>query len=149
MSSKALIEEFVSQPTLALMGMCRSGKKFGNFAYRALVSKGYRVYPIHPDVKSINGVRCFSDFKDLPEPIQNALIVLPPEKALSAIQQAAAAGVRCVWLQQGSESPVLLRTCRELGLEVISGECILMFAKPASYHKVHRWVWGLLGKLPA
>jgi predicted CoA-binding protein len=63
MSSKVLIEEFVSQPTLALMGMCRSGRKFGNFAYRALVSKGYRVYPIHPDVKSINGVRCFSDFK--------------------------------------------------------------------------------------
>jgi hypothetical protein len=23
-----------------------------------------------------------------------------------------------------------------------------MFARPTSYHKVHRWVWGMLGKLP-
>lgn len=43
MSSMAKIEEFLSQPSVALIGMSRSGKKFGNFAYRALVAKGYRV----------------------------------------------------------------------------------------------------------
>jgi hypothetical protein len=92
----------------------------------------------------------FFGFQDLPEPIQNALIVLPPEKALSAIQQAAAGLAFAAYgYSRDRNRPVLLRTCRELGLEVISGECILMFAKPSSYHKVHRWVSGLLGKLPA
>ena len=29
------------------------------------------------------------------------------------------------------------------------GECILMFAYPQKfYHKPHRWVWGMIGKLP-
>jgi hypothetical protein len=145
----AMIDEFVSQPALALMGMSRSGKKFGNFAYRELVSKGYRVYPIHPDVKAIHGVRCYSDFEDLPERIGGALVVLPPAKALSAIRKAAAAGIRRVWLQQGSESPDVIKACQELGIDAISGECLLMFTRPTSYHKVHRWLWGLLGKLPA
>ena len=49
--------------------MSRSGKKFGNFAYKALASKGYRVYPIHPDATAINGVKCYSDYADLPEPV--------------------------------------------------------------------------------
>jgi acyl-CoA synthetase (NDP forming) len=93
MSSKAMIDQFVSQPALVLMGMSRSGKKFGNFAYRALVSKGYRVYPIHPDAEAINGVRCYSDFDDLPERIENALIVLPASNALTAIRKAAAGGI--------------------------------------------------------
>src|SRR5262245_42221723 len=56
MSSMAMINEFVSQPALALMGMSRSGKKFGNLAYRTLVSNGYRVYPIHPEATTIAGV---------------------------------------------------------------------------------------------
>jgi predicted CoA-binding protein len=149
MSSKAMIEEFVSQPALALIGMSRSPGKFGNVAYRELKSKGYRVYPIHPSASSIDGVRCYSDFADLPEPVEGALGVVPPENAIDAIRKAAKAGVRLVWLQQGAESPEVLNAGRELGLDVISGECILMFARPAGFHKAHRWLWGLLGKLPA
>jgi len=143
------INEFLSNPAMALIGMSRSGKKFGNFAYRALASKGYRVYPIHPDATAINGVKCYSDYADLPEPVDRALIVVPPAHAIGAIRKAAAAGIRCVWLQQGSESAAVLKECRDLRINVISGECILMFARPTGIHKAHRWVWSVLGKLPA
>jgi len=149
MSSKAMIEEFLAQPALALVGMSRSGKKFGNFVYRALKSKGYHVYPIHPHVASIGAVRCYSDFAALPEHVENLLVVVPPAQAVIAVRSAAAAGFRRVWLQQGSESAEVLEACRDIGLDAISGECILMFARPTSYHKAHRWVRGLLGKLPA
>ena len=148
MASKKMIDEFVSQPALALMGMSRKRGKFGNIAYHTLVSRGYRVYPIHPDAKLIDGVRCYSGFEDLPEQLDSALIVLPPAKALDAVRKAAAVGLRRVWLQQGSEAPYLLKACEELDIDAISGECILMFARPAGYHKVHRWLRGILGKLP-
>jgi predicted CoA-binding protein len=144
-----MVDEFVSQPALALIGMSRSGRGFGNFAFRALVNKGYRVYPIHPSATSINGVRCYSDFNDLPEPVESALVVIPAAEAIGAVRKAAESGIRRVWLQQGAESPEVLNTCRELGVDVVSGECILMFARPTGFHKAHRWVWGMLGKLPA
>jgi predicted CoA-binding protein len=149
MSSKAIIDEFVSQPALALIGMSRSGRKFGNFAYRALKSKGYRIYPIHPSATSIDGVPCYGAFADLPELVGGVLVVVPPRNAFDAIQRAAAAGIRRVWLQQGAESPDVLNVCGELGMDVVSGECILMFARPMGFHKAHRWLWGLLGKRPA
>jgi len=97
----------------------------------------------------IDGVRCYSDYRNLPERVDSALLVLPGTKAISAIRKAAASGIRRIWLQQGAESPSVLNAARDLGLDVISGECILMFAHPTSYHKVHRWIWGLLDKLPA
>jgi uncharacterized protein len=149
MSSKATIEAFLAQPVLALIGMSRSGKKFGNFAYRALESKGYHIYPIHPHAANIGTVRCYSDFAALPECVENLLVIVPPPQAVTAVRNAAAAGIRRVWLQQGSESPEVVKACRDAGLDVISGECILMFARPTGYHKVHRGLRQLLGKLPA
>jgi predicted CoA-binding protein len=149
MSSKAMIDAFVSQPALALIGMSRTPGKFGNVAYRELKSKGYRVYPIHPSASAIDGVRCYNDFADLPETVDGALVIVPPESAIDVIRKAAKAGIRRVWLQQGAESPEVLNVGRELELDVISGECILMFARPGGFHKAHRWLWRLLGKLPA
>jgi uncharacterized protein len=149
MSSKAMIDEFLSQPALALIGISRSGRKFGNYAYRALVAKGYRVYPIHPSARSIKGIRCYPSVAEIPERVEAAVIVLPPAQAAIAIREAAAAGIRRVWLQQGSESPEVLKLCGELGIDAISGECILMFARPTGIHKAHRWIWDVLGKLPA
>ena len=148
-SSKTLIAKFVSLPALALIGMSRSGKKFGNIAYRTLTSKGYLVYPIHPSASSIRGVRCYSRLAQLPVPVEGVLIVVPPTQAVNAVRDAAAAGIRLVWLQQGSASPEVLQVCRDVGVEAISGECILMYAHASGIHKAHRWVWGVLGKVPA
>lgn len=148
MTSRASVEAFLAQPALALVGLSRSGKKFGNMAFRELAAKGYRIYPIHPAAESIEGARCYQRFADLPEPVNAALVVVPPEEAVRVVRQAAAAGVQHVWLQQGADSPEVLQACRELALDVVSGECVLMFARPTSFHKIHRWVWQLLGKLP-
>jgi hypothetical protein len=148
MASRASIDAFLAHPALALVGMSRSGKKFGNLAFRELVAKGYRVYPIHPAAETIEGTRCYQRLADLPEPVDAALVVVPPAEALSTVRQAAAAGIHHLWLQQGAESPEVLEACRELGVDAVAGECVLMFAQPAGYHKVHRWIWRMLGKLP-
>jgi hypothetical protein len=50
-------------------------------------------------------------------------------------RDAAAAGIRHVWLQQGAQSPEIVALCDQLGLETVAGECILMFAKPTGVHR--------------
>lgn len=149
MTSRTAINAFLAQPTLALAGVSRSGKKFGNIALRELRAKGYRVHPLHPSADTIDGARCYRHFAELPEAVDAVLVVVPPVAALDVVRDAAGAGVHYVWLQQGSESADVLTLCRELGLITIAGECILMFADPKSYHKAHRWLWSVLGKLPA
>jgi uncharacterized protein len=149
MSAKQSIDAFLAEPALAVVGVSRSGAKFGNAACRKLRAKGYRVYPIHPGATTIDGVRCYSRLEDLPEPVGAVLGVVPPAEAAKVVRDAARMGIRHVWLHQGAESQEVLAICRELGIDVVSGECVLMFAHPASFHKVHRWMRGLIGRLPA
>jgi predicted CoA-binding protein len=148
-SSRRAIEAFLAQPAFALAGISRSGRGFGNTALRELRNKGYRVYPIHPEADEIDGVLCYRQFSDMPKDVGGVLVVVPPPDAVSVIRDAAAAGIRRIWLQQGAESPYVLGVCHELGVDVISGECILMFAKPTGIHKAHRWIEGAFGRLPA
>jgi predicted CoA-binding protein len=149
MPSQKTVDAFIAEPALALVGMSRSGGKFGNYAYTTLTSKGYRVYPIHPSAEAIDGHRCYRRFADLPEHVDAVLIVVPAEQAEAVVRDAAAAGIHHVWLQQGAESARVLEACYNAGIEPVSGECILMFAKPTGFHKAHRLLWRVLGKLPS
>jgi uncharacterized protein len=148
MTARADVDAYLSNVAMAVVGVSRSGKKFGNMALRELRAKGYRVYPVHPSASAIDGVACVRRFADLPERVDAALIVVPPREALGVVRDAAAAGIHYVWLQQGAESPEVLELCRVLRITVVSGECILMFAAPTSFHRLHRTLWRLLGKLP-
>ena len=134
---------------VAIVGVSRTGRKFGNSACRVLREKGYRVYPIHRTAARIDGVTCFSRLADLPEPVGGILIVVPPLDAVPVIREAAAAGIRRVWLQQGAESPEALRVCEQFGMDGVSGECVLMFAHPAGIHRAHQIVRRMCGALPA
>src|SRR5436190_12285881 len=148
-TSRDAINRFIAQPAIAVVGVSRSGKKFGNLACRELSAKGYRIYPIHPSAQVIDGVRCYARLADLPEPVDAALVVVPSAQALPVVREAAAAGIHHVWLPQGAESVDVLKACHDLGLTFIWGECILMYAHPTGYHKAHRWLWRMLGKVAA
>ena len=132
------IDAFLAEPAIAVFGVSRSGRKFGNIACRHLREKGYRLYPIHPVATTIDGMTCRSRLAGLPEPVGAALVVVSPHAAGDVIRDAVAAGIKKIWLQQGAESPEVLTVCRELGVEPVAGECILMYAKPTGFHKAHQ-----------
>jgi len=149
MTSKAAVADFVSQRKLAVVGVSRKKMKFGNLAFKELKRKGYKLFPVHPHAEQLEGERCSASLAALPEPVDGLLVIVPPAQAERVVRAAAAAGIRRVWLQQGAGSPAAIRFCAENGISAVHGECILMFAEPAAwYHRAHRWVWGLLGKLP-
>ena len=145
----ASIGRFVAGKTLAIVGVSAAGKGFGNAAYMELKKRGYRVLPVHPTAAAIQGDPCWPSVAELPERVERLLVCVKPDRADPVVRQAAAAGVRQVWFQQGAESPAALEACAQLGVEAVQGQCILMFAEPvASFHKFHRFVWKLIGRLP-
>lgn len=104
---------------------------------------------MHPSGAEIDGVRSYPRLSALPEKVHSVLVVVPPAQALDVVRDAAGAGIRHVWLQQGAESPLVVDACRALKLEVVSGECVLMFADPKGVHKMHRWFNKVTHRLPA
>lgn len=144
------IHEFLSQRTLAIAGASRSGKKIGNAIMKSLKQAGYTLYPVHPIAEMIDGERCYSAINALPEKVGGLIICLPSVQTEIVLHQALAAGITRVWLQQGSESYAALRFCEHNGIHAIHGNCILMFLEPVeSIHKIHRWVWRVIGKYPS
>ena len=149
MTSKSAVEDFVAQRTLAVVGVSRSGTKFGNTIYRELKARGYRVLAIHPQAAQLEGDPAYPSLSALPESAGGVVVCVPPAQAEQVVGEAAAAGIRHVWLQQGAESEGAIELGRRQGLNVIAGECIMMFAAPVRFpHSMHRWLWKVFGKLP-
>ena len=149
MTTKAAIDDFLALSSLAVAGASRKGRKFGNMAYRKLKEQGYRVVPVHPQAEKIEGDPCYPDLNALPEPVDGLFISLPPKETGKVVREAAEAGIRRVWIQQGAASKDTIEYCEEQGISVVSGQCILMFVEPTGIHRFHRWLWRLLGKLPS
>ncbi len=149
MNTKKEVEEFLGRRHLAVVGVSRSGKEFSNTAYRELRQKGYRLVPVNPHADSLEGERCYHRLSEIPDKPEAALVLTNSSQTEGVVRDAAEAGIRHLWIQQGSQSAGALELARQKGLSVVSGECILMFAEPvASFHRFHRWVWKLLGRLP-
>jgi len=147
--TKADVDDFMSQKTLAIVGASRNWLKFGNMAYRQLKDKGYRVFPVNPNADTVEGDRCYPSLSALPERPGGAVIVVHPRATEQVVRDAAAAGIQRVWMQQGSYSEDAARFCEQNGIRFVHGHCVLMFAEPAAfYHRFHSWLWKLIGRLP-
>lgn len=148
MTTQSSVEQFLEQRHLGLVGASRGGKKFGNTVLRELVKRGYQVSVVHPEVAEIDGVGCYPSVSALLEDVGGLVLVVPPEQTEKLVREAAARGIRHVWMQQGAESAAAIELCRANGIDAVHGECILMFAEPAGIHRFHHFIWKLLGKLP-
>lgn len=145
-----LVRDFVSQRRLALAGVSRSGRKFGNLVLRELKARGYEVIPVHPEAGELQGLPCARRLAELKGRVDGVVVVTPPSEAAKLVGEAADAGIGRVWLQQGAESEEAIRAARERGLALVYGHCLLMFLTGAGgIHRLHGLLWRLLGKLPA
>jgi len=146
MTQQSLVETFLSHKTLALAGVSRSGKKFGNTVLKELKSKGYEILVVHPEANEIDGQACYASLSELPDRVGGLVLVVPPAQTEKLVREAQMAGIHPIWMQQGSASSDAVNFCQENDMAVISGECILMFAQPQGLHKIHHWLWGIFGK---
>jgi predicted CoA-binding protein len=148
MTTRSSVERFLALRHLALAGASRRGKGFGNSVLATLQGQGYEVSLVHPEVTEIGGVPCVASVQDLPDGVSGLVVIVPPDQTEGLVRDAVARGLEHVWLQQGCGTPAAVQLCREAGVNVVDGECILMFARPTGIHRFHRWLRGLLGKLP-
>lgn len=149
MTTQASVEGFLAEKTLAIAGVSRSGKGFGNSVLKDLTGKGYEVLPVHPEAAEVGGIRCSPSLAELPKKAGGLVLVVPPDQTETLVRQAKDAGIRRVWMQQGAESAEAIQYCEENGLHAVHGECIMMFAQPTGIHRFHHWLNGVFGKLPS
>lgn len=145
---KQAIEDFVKGKRVAIVGVSRNGKKFGNVVYTELKGRGYEVFAVNSAAQEIDGQPCYPNITILKDKIDGVVVCVSSEQAKSVLQEAAQLGLKNVWLQQGAETPELVTQGQDLGLNMVSGKCILMYAQPVrSFHAWHRAFARLFGQL--
>ncbi len=149
MVSKRTIDDFLSQQCLAVAGVSRDRRKFGNVVYRELKAKGYTVYAVNPNADRLEGDRCYPDLRSIPGTVDGVVAVVQPGTTEALVHEAAEAGIRRIWMQQGAESDAAIQVCVRNYMTAIHGQCILMFTHQTGFpHRAHRWIRGAFGRLP-
>lgn len=144
------IADFFSSQAYAVIGVSANRRKFGNTVYRMMKEKGFTVYPVHPALATVEGERCFHSIRDVPEGVRSAVTVVPPDVTATAVKECQERGIQHLWMQPGSGTRDVEAAARAAGMNVVNGECILMFLEPVeSIHALHRWLKKLFGTYPA
>jgi len=140
--------DFVKSKRIAVMGVSRMGKKFGNLIYTELKQRGYEAFIVHPEAQEIGGEPCYPSLAALAGKVDAVVISVTPRKAAEALREAVGAGIRNIWIQQGAQSAEMMAAASELGVNPVTGKCILMYAEPVrSFHAWHRGFARLFGQL--
>lgn len=149
MTTKAGIEKFLNQKSLAIVGVSRNEKKFSNMMYKKLKAKGYRLFAINPNTEILNDEPCYNSIQSLPQAVDGVVIVVPRKQSEGIVMDAITAGISHIWIQQGAESSEAISQCKKSGINVIHNQCILMHAEPSTFpHSFHRRILKTFGKLP-
>jgi predicted CoA-binding protein len=121
------IESFLESGPYAVVGASRDRSKYGNKVLRCYLQHDVEVYPVNPGSTEIEGVRCATSLRDLPEKVRAVSVITPPEVTERIVEDLPAAGAAFVWMQPGAESDAAVARAEQLGLTVIhGGPCLLV-----------------------
>ena len=89
------LDVFFSPKTVAVIGATETPNTVGRTVMWNLVTSpfGGTVYPVNPKRSSVLGVKAYKSVCDIPEPVDLAVIVIPPPSVPAIIRECGACGV--------------------------------------------------------
>lgn len=148
-NDKHQVESFLAQKHIAVVGYSRNPQKFGYQVFDMLKTKGYQVYPVNPTGGlTPSGEQIFSSVAALPEQVKAALFAVKPDITNLIIKEASEKKLTHIWVQQMSENMATMEVLKQSQVMYVVKRCIFMHANPSGFHKFHRWLVGLFGRLP-
>ncbi|MEM1570424.1 MAG: CoA-binding protein [Candidatus Bathyarchaeia archaeon] len=127
MGEQELIRSFLDKRNIfAVVGVSRDPKKYGYQVYKDLKNAGYKVYAVNPNAQEILGDKCYPDLESLPVKPDVVDVVVPPKVTEHIVETCKRLGITKVWMQPGSESEKAIKFCKENGIDVVYGVCIMI-----------------------
>jgi uncharacterized protein len=142
------VQNFLQGKSFAVVGVSRNDKKFGSSIYTEMKSHGLKVFAVNPAMTEFAGDPCYPNVGAINDKVDGVVVCLPTSKGADVVKDVAAAGIKNLWLQQGADSPALVKQAQDLGLSTVAGKCIFMYLEPVkSVHGFHRFFARLFGQI--
>jgi len=152
-TTRELINEFLAQHRIAMVGVSRNAKDFSRMLFRDLVQRGYDMVPVTPNAAEVDGKTCFARVQDVRPPVDAALLMTKPALTERVVGDCAEARITRVWMYRaagsGAVSEAALAFCEQRGIHAVPGYCPYMFLPDAAfYHKLHGFFLKITGAFP-
>jgi predicted CoA-binding protein len=152
--TRELIDGFMAQKRLAMVGVSRDPKDFSRMLFREFLKQGYDAIPVNPNTVEVEGRKCFARVGDITPGVGSVLLMIPPAESSPVLREAIEAGARRVWLyravDKGGNHEETMALCREKGINLIAGYCPFMFFPKAQFfHRLHGFFMRLVGTYPS
>jgi uncharacterized protein len=120
--------------TVAIIGASQDESKYGNKAIKAYIHQGWRVIPVNPNEKKIEGLKTYHSILDIRKNIDRVSLYVPPSIGINIIEDIAEKGAKEVFFNPGTESKELVLKAKKLGIDPILACSILdINESPESY----------------
>jgi acetyl coenzyme A synthetase (ADP forming)-like protein len=122
--------------SIAVVGASREKQTIGREILHNLIAYGFTgaIFPVNPHASSIHSIKCYPTLRDVPDPIDLAIVVVPRAVVSRVLDDAVAAGVRGLVVITAGFKEVggdgaraeadLLNAVRAAGIRVVGPNCM-------------------------
>lgn len=130
------LDAIFSPKSVAVLGASTTPGKVGHDIFANILKGGYQgvLYPVNPSTKSVLSVRAYPTITDIPDEVDLAFIILPPQIALDVVESSIEKGVKGIVIvsagfrEVGGEGLTIenriVSICSEAGVRIIGPNCL-------------------------
>ena len=135
----AAVESFLRPRSVAVIGASRRRRTVGGQILHNLLTGGFTgsVYPVNRIARTVQRAHAYDSIKDVPGPVDLAVLVVPAAQVAAVARECGAAGVRALlvisagFAETGASGSArqreLLAICRRAGMRLIGPNCFGVF----------------------
>jgi acetyl coenzyme A synthetase (ADP forming)-like protein len=122
--------------SIAVIGASTTPGKVGYDIFANILKGGYKgmLYPVNPVAKTILSVKAYLTIGEISDPVDLAIIVLPPGATLTSVEESVKKGVKAIVIVSAGFREVgkkglevenrIVSICREAGVRVVGPNCL-------------------------
>src|SRR5258706_2261791 len=82
--------------SIAVVGASDQADKFSGRVLKHLIKSEYKgaIFPVNPNREVVQGIKCFASVRDIPDPIDVAVVMVPNSPLFQAPEECRARAVR-------------------------------------------------------
>ncbi len=132
--------------TVAVIGASDTPSRIGGRPIHSMKTLGFggRIYPVNPRRETVQGLTAFPAIRDVPEPVDCAVIAVPAAIAVDAIRDCADCGAKSAvvftsgFAEQGEDGAraqaEIARIARDSGMRIVGPNCLGVFAMDRGWY---------------
>lgn len=117
---------------VAVLGASNKPERYSFKAVRLLREKGHCVWPVHPALTDVDGLRVWSSLRAIPVPVDTVTVYLSARNQEAIAEELLNCDARRVIFNPGTENPGLAERLRSQGKEVLHA-CTLVLLNTGQF----------------